>query len=80
MRDFHTEEIQNKQMVVCLGVWMEKRYSVSEVIKILNISRKTLYLWEEAGKIPIPKRDPMSKYRYWTDEDIKKLKKITGRA
>lgn len=56
-----------------------KRYYAAEVIKILGVSRKTLYLWEEKGKIPEPKRDPMSKYRYWTDEDIKKLKKITGR-
>jgi DNA-binding transcriptional MerR regulator len=56
-----------------------KRYFMAEVIKILGISRKTLYLWEEANKIPKAKRDPMSRYRYWTLEDIKKLKKITGR-
>ena len=58
---------------------MQKRYYISELIKILRISRKTLYLWDGAGKIPKPKRDPMSGYRYWTEEDIKKLKKITGR-
>ena len=56
-----------------------KRYFMAEVIKILDISRKTLYLWEEANKIPKAKRDPMSRYRYWTEEEIKKLKKITGR-
>ncbi len=58
---------------------MQKRYRISEVIKILDISRKTLYLWEEAKKIPKAKRDPMSGYRYWTEEDLKKLKRITGR-
>lgn len=56
-----------------------KRYFMAEVIKILGISRKTLYLWEEANKIPKAKRDPMSRYRYWTEEDIKRLKKITKR-
>lgn len=58
---------------------MQKHYYISEVIKILRISRKTLYLWEEAKKIPKARRDPMSGYRYWIEEDIKKLRKITGR-
>lgn len=58
---------------------MEKRYYLDEVIKILGIPRSTYYNWEREGKIPKPKRDPMSNYRYWTDADLKKLKKITGR-
>ena len=58
----------------------EKRYFIQEVIKILGISKKTYYNWEDAGKIPTPKRDPMSNYRYWTKKDIDKLKKITGRG
>jgi DNA-binding transcriptional MerR regulator len=56
-----------------------KCYKISEVIKKLGICRKTYYLWEEAKKIPPAKRDPMSGYRYWTEQDIKRLKKITGR-
>jgi len=56
-----------------------KRYYVDEVIEILGIHRNTLYLWESKNKIPLPKRDPMSNYRFWTEEDLKKLKKITGR-
>jgi len=56
-----------------------RRYLIKDVIKILNISRKTLYLWEEKKKIPKAKRDPMSRYRYWDKNDIDKLKKITGR-
>ncbi len=58
---------------------MQKHYHISEVIKTLHISRKTLYLWDAAGKIPKPKREPMSGYRYWTEKDIQKLKKVTGR-
>jgi DNA-binding transcriptional MerR regulator len=56
-----------------------KRYRISDIIKILGISKKTYYLWEEAKKIPKARRDPMSNYRFWTEEDIKRLKKITGR-
>ena len=58
---------------------MNKRFLIDEVIKELGISRKTLYLWEGSGKIPKAKRDPMSNYRFWTENDLKKLKMITGR-
>jgi len=58
---------------------LKKRFSVNDVVEQLGISRKTLYNWEAAGKIPKPKRDPMNNYRYWTDKDFLKLKKITRR-
>jgi DNA-binding transcriptional MerR regulator len=59
---------------------MEKRYYIEDIEQILKVPRSTYYNWERSGKIPQPKRDPMSNYRYWTEEDVKKLKKITGRA
>jgi len=58
---------------------MEKRYFIEDIERLLGISRKTYYNWENAGKVPKAKRDPMSNYRYWTAKEIKKLKKITGR-
>jgi DNA-binding transcriptional MerR regulator len=58
---------------------MGKRYFIADIEKILSINRRTYYNWEELGKIPKARRDPMSKYRYWTEEDIIKLKKITER-
>ena len=58
---------------------MDKRFLIDEVIRELGISRKTLYLWEGGGKIPKAKRDPMSNYRFWTEADLKNLKRITGR-
>lgn len=59
---------------------MKKRYRIEDVEKIFCITRKTYYNWEKAGKVPKAKRDPMNRYRYWEDEDIAKLKKITGRV
>lgn len=56
-----------------------KRYYIEDIERILGICRKTYYNWEKAGKIPKAKRDPMSKFRYWTEKDIEKLKKITER-
>ena len=58
---------------------MEKRYLIEDIEKILQITRKTYYNWEKAGKIPRAKRDPMNNYRYWTESDLKKLQKITRR-
>ena len=55
------------------------RYTAKRVADILCIYKRTLFNWEEAGKIPKAKRDPMNNYRYYTEEDIKKLKEITKR-
>jgi len=59
---------------------VDKRHQIEDIEKILNISRYTYYNWEKSGKVPRAKRDPMSGYRYWTNADLKRLKKITGRV
>jgi len=58
---------------------MKRRYRANEIAKILGVNKQTLFNWEASGKIPKAKRDPMNNYRYYTDEDIEKLKRITGR-
>ena len=58
---------------------MEKRYYIADVERILKVTRRTYYNWEKLNKIPKAKRDPMSGFRYWTEEDMKKLSKATGR-
>lgn len=55
------------------------RYNSQHVAGLLGVYKRTLFNWEESGKIPKAKRDPMNNYRYYTEEDIMKLKKITGR-
>lgn len=54
-------------------------YRVSEVCKELGIFKNTLYIWERKGKIPKAYRDPMSGWRLYTKEDIKRIRKISGR-
>ncbi len=56
-----------------------KVYSMQDIARILGTTRRSLYNWEKSGKIPKPKRDPMSNYRVYSEEDLKKLKRITGR-
>jgi hypothetical protein len=64
--------------MICSAV-MGKLYSLKHIMKMLGVSRRTLFNWEKAGKIPKAKRDPMNNYRYYTETDLQKLKKITGR-
>jgi len=52
-------------------------FSSSEVAKILGISKKWLYVLEENKKIPRAKRDS-NNFRYYTNDDLKQLKKIRG--
>jgi len=58
---------------------MERKFLIKDLEKILKVCRKTYYNWERAGKVPKARRDPMSNYRFWLEEDIKRLKKITQR-
>ncbi len=59
---------------------MQKRLRMEDIEDILGIDRRTYYRWEAAGKVPKTKRNPMSNQRYWTQKDVERLKKITGRA
>ena len=51
-------------------------FTAQEVADAMRISKKTLYRWEAARKIPRARRHPMNKYRVYTQEDIDKIKKI----
>lgn len=57
----------------------DKKYFMHDIIEELGVARNTIYNWETTKKIPKPKRDPMSGYRYWTEADVKKIKKLSGR-
>lgn len=58
----------------------DKRYYIKDILEILGVAKNTFHNWEREGKVPKANRDPMNNYRYWTEEDIKLLKKVTGRG
>ena len=58
----------------------KKRYFIKDIARILGVTNRTIFNWEKAGKIPKAKRDPMSRYRIYSEEDVEKLKEITGRS
>jgi len=57
----------------------ERIYLTAEVVKILGITKKTLYRWEAKGKIPKARRELASNYRVYTERDIERIKKLRGR-
>lgn len=67
----------NKKKIIING---RKYYRVSEVCKILGIFKNTLYNWEKKKKIPKAYRDPMSGWRLYSEEDIERIKKLSGRG
>ena len=56
-----------------------QKYFIKDLEQLLGVGRKTYFYWEKTSKVPKAKRTPMGNYRYWTDDDIKELKKIIGR-
>jgi DNA-binding transcriptional MerR regulator len=54
----------------------ERVFSSKDLEKILGIQRRTLFYWEKTGKIPKAKRTPMGNYRYWSKDDVEKLKRL----
>jgi len=66
----------HKKKIIING---KRYYRVSEVCKALGIFKNTLYNWEKKGKIPKAYRDPMSGWRLYSEKDIDRIKKISGR-
>ena len=55
---------------------MERKYFIKDLEMILNVKRVNIVYWEKTGKIPRASRTPMGNYRYWTKDDVEKIKKL----
>ena len=58
----------------------KRHYRVSEVCAALGIFKNTLYNWEKKKKIPKARRDPMSGWRLYSEEEVQRIRKISGRV
>ena len=54
--------------------------STREVAEVLGISRQTLYNWLKEGKIPGPRRHPLTSYPEWKPEDVDRIRAIVTGA
>jgi DNA-binding transcriptional MerR regulator len=57
----------------------KKYWTVSGICAKLGIFKNTLYNWERKGKIPKAYRDPMSGWRLYSQKDLERIKKLSGR-
>ncbi len=55
---------------------MEKKYFMKDLEKMLGVTRLNIFYWEKTGKIPKARRTPMGNYRYWTKEEVDKIKQL----
>jgi DNA-binding transcriptional MerR regulator len=54
-------------------------YTIEQVARELSISKQTIVRYEKRGLLPKARRNPINKWREYTLQDIKALKKILGR-
>jgi len=54
----------------------KKRYTIEKVAEELGISKSTILRYEKRGIFPRPQRHPINKWRQYSDEDLKRLKRI----
>ena len=50
--------------------------STREVAEVLGISRQTLYNWLKEGRIPDPRRHPLTAHPQWTPQDVERIRAI----
>ncbi len=55
---------------------MEKKFFMKDLEKMLGVTRLNIFYWEKTGKIPKARRTPMGNYRYWTKEEVDKIKQL----
>lgn len=58
----------------------EKYYSAEEAAQFLGISKQTLIRYEKKRVFPNPKRNAVNGWREYTENEIKRLQSIMGRA
>jgi len=54
---------------------MNECYTSGQIAEILGVHKNTIFYWEKTGKIK-PRRDSLMNYRYFTSEDLKRMKNL----
>ncbi len=58
----------------------ERYYSAEQAAQFLGISKQTLIRYENKRVFPKPRRNAVNGWREYTEDEIKRLKSIIGRA
>lgn len=63
-------------MTLEMGIPRQDYYKVGDVCKLLKINEKTYRNWENAGRFPKARRNPVSGYRVFNEEELKELQRL----
>lgn len=58
---------------------MKKHYTIGQLAKELGVCKNTIFYWLKTGKIKEPAREKISGFRYWTEEELKNIRKLKDR-
>jgi len=58
----------------------QRYYSTTEAAQFLGISKQTLIRYENKRIFPRPKRNAVNGWREYTEDEIRRLRAIMGRA
>jgi len=58
----------------------ERYYSATEAAQLLGISKQTLIRYENKKVFPEARRNAVNGWREYTEDEIRKLRKIMGRT
>ena len=57
----------------------QESYMLShEVAGLFGVTTQTLYNWLRKGKVPEPKRNPVTGYRLWTPQDVQRIRQFVA--
>jgi len=57
----------------------KKYYTIKDAAKRLGLSKQTLVRYEKKGILSKIRRNPINRWREYTENDIKRLKSMLGR-
>ena len=58
----------------------ERVFGILEVARVLGVHPGSLRRAEREGRIPAARREPLSRYRFYTAEDVAVLKRVFTRT
>ena len=59
-----------------LGIVRKEYYKIGDVCKLLEINEKTYRNWEKAGWFPKARRNPISGFRIFDENELEELQRL----
>ena len=51
-------------------------FKSGEVAELLGVTKQTLLNWLRRGLVTEPERNPVTRYRLWTEKDVERVRRM----